>query len=264
MGSLRPVKLSIIIPTYNEHSTIEELIGYVQSVPYPVEHEIIIVDDASIDRTYEKEVLIRMKNRTESNNIRLFKNVINRGKGFSIRKGIRRCTGDIIIIQDADKEYDPHEIPKLLEPILAGKTDVVYGSRFLNAKRPEGMAFANWVANRFLTWVTNVLYGLNLTDLLQGFPGGHRKKPETAGKPVHVRARGHGLAGQKENRDSRAPDFLSRPDGRRRQENQSQGFLFRRSYFIEIPFLDLEKFPENRGRCFCSSRDRSSPVGEPA
>lgn len=159
------MKLSIIIPTYNEHSTIEELIGYVQSVPYPVEHEIIIVDDASIDRTYEKEVLIRMRNRAESNNIRLFKNVINRGKGFSIRKGIRRCTGDIIIIQDADKEYDPHEIPKLLEPILAGKTDVVYGSRFLNAVRPEGMAFANWIANRFLTWVTNVLYGLKLTDM---------------------------------------------------------------------------------------------------
>lgn len=159
------MKLSIIIPTYNEHSTIEELIGYVQSVSYPIEHEIILVDDASIDRTYEKEVLIRTQNRKESNNIRLFKNKINRGKGFSIRKGIRRCTGDIIIIQDADKEYDPHEIPKLLEPILQGETDVVYGSRFLNAARPEGMAFANWIANRFLTWVTNVLYGLNLTDM---------------------------------------------------------------------------------------------------
>ena len=165
MGSSRTMKLSIIIPTYNEHRTIEELIGYVQSVSYPIEHEIILVDDASIDRTYEKEVLIRMRNRKGANNIKLFKNVINRGKGFSIRKGIRRCTGDIIIIQDADKEYDPHEIPKLLEPILAGKTDVVYGSRFLNAKRPDGMAFANWIANRFLTWVTNVLYGLHLTDM---------------------------------------------------------------------------------------------------
>lgn len=159
------MKLSIIIPTYNEHRTIEELISYVQSVSYPVDHEIIIVDDASIDRTYEKEVLIRIKNRKESNNIRLFKNKINRGKGFSIRKGIRRSRGDVIIIQDADKEYDPHEIPKLLRPVLEGKAEVVYGSRFLNAKRPEGMAFANWIANRFLTWVTNFLYGLKLTDM---------------------------------------------------------------------------------------------------
>ncbi len=159
------MKLSIIIPTYNEHSTIEELIGYVQSVSYPIEHEIILVDDASIDRTYEKEVSIRVKNRQESDNIRLFKNRINRGKGFSLRKGIHRSCGDIIIIQDADKEYDPHEIPKLLQPILEGKADVVYGSRFLNVARPEGMAFANWIANLFLTWVTNVLYGLNLTDM---------------------------------------------------------------------------------------------------
>ncbi len=159
------MKLSIIIPTYNEHATIEELIGYVQSVDYPIEHEIIIVDDASIDRTYEKEVLIRLKNRKESNNIRLFKNSTNRGKGFSIRKGILRCTGDIIIIQDADKEYDPNEIPALLKPILEGKTNVVYGSRFLNAARPDGMAFSNWIANRFLTWMTNLLYGLKLTDM---------------------------------------------------------------------------------------------------
>ena len=159
------MKLSIIIPTYNEHATIEEIVNYVQSVRYPVEHEIIIVDDASIDRTYEKEVLLRIKNRGESNNIRLFKNKINRGKGFSIRKGIRRSRGDIVAIKDADTEYHPHEIPKLLGPILQGEADVVYGSRFLNGRCPKGMAFPNWVANRVLTLLTNILYRLNLTDM---------------------------------------------------------------------------------------------------
>jgi len=137
----------------------------VQSVKYPIEHEIIIIDDASIDRTFEKVSLIRLQNRKEENNIRLFKNKINRGKGFSIRKGIRRSKGDIIVIQDADKEYDPHDIPKLLGPILKGESEVVYGSRFLETSQPKGMAFANWVANKFLTQLTNFLYGLKLTDM---------------------------------------------------------------------------------------------------
>lgn len=159
------MKLSIIIPTYNEANTIEELINYVQSVKYPIPHEVIIVDDASIDRTYEKEVLIRIKTRKEQNNIKLFKNRVNRGKGFSIRKGIKRAAGDIIIVQDADHEYDPHEIPKLLEPILKGEAKVVYGSRFLGAGRPSGMAYPNWIANKFLTQLTNIFYGLKLTDM---------------------------------------------------------------------------------------------------
>ena len=159
------MKLSIIIPTYNEHSTIKELINYVQSVEYPIEHEIIIVDDASIDRTYEKEMFIRIKSRREANNIRLFKNKINRGKGFSIRKGIRRAHGDIIVIQDADKEYNPQDIPALLQPILKNEADVVYGSRFLGNARPKGMAFLNWIANRALTAFTNLLFGLKLTDM---------------------------------------------------------------------------------------------------
>ncbi len=159
------MKLSIIIPTYNEQNTIQQLIDYVQSVSYPIDHEIIIVDDASVDRTYEKETLIRLKNREAENNIRLFKNRINRGKGFSIRKGLRMAKGEIVIIQDADHEYDPHEIPKLLEPILNGKSQVVYGSRFLGHSHPKGMAFPNWIANKFLTQFTNFLYGLKLTDM---------------------------------------------------------------------------------------------------
>lgn len=160
------MKLSIIIPTYNEQSTIEELVGYVQSVSYPIPYEIIIVDDASIDRTYEKAAVLRLKQeKGKDGNIRLFKNHINRGKGFSVRKGIRRSRGDIIIVQDADHEYDPNEIPKLIEPVLKGEADVVYGSRFLKAGRPSGMAFPNWIANRVLTRITNKLYGLHLTDM---------------------------------------------------------------------------------------------------
>jgi glycosyltransferase involved in cell wall biosynthesis len=159
------MKLTIIIPTYNEQNTIEQLIQYVQAVTYPIEHEVIIVDDASVDRTFEKETLIRLKNKKESNNIRLFKNEINRGKGYSLRKGIHHAKGDIIVIQDADTEYDPREIPKLLEPILQGKTRVVFGSRFLGKGIPEGMAFPNYVANKVLTWITNMMYGLRLTDM---------------------------------------------------------------------------------------------------
>ncbi len=160
------MKLSIIIPTYNEHTTIQQLVDYVQGVKYPIEHEVIIVDDASIDRTYEKMTQIQAHHKKSGlDNVTLLKNLVNRGKGYSIRKGIAVSTGDIIVIQDADTEYDPHEIPRLLEPILSKEAEVVFGSRFLTKKRPDQMAFPNWIANRFLTWFTNCLYGLKLTDM---------------------------------------------------------------------------------------------------
>jgi glycosyltransferase involved in cell wall biosynthesis len=158
------MKLSIIIPTYNEQNTIRKILEYVQSVDYPVEHEVIIVDDASIDRTYEKEYLLRLRNAGKEHNIKLFRNRMNRGKGFSIRKGIKRASGDMIVIQDADMEYDPADIPKLLEPLMKGEAEVVYGSRFLENNWPEGMAVPNWLANRLLTWLANVLFGLSITD----------------------------------------------------------------------------------------------------
>ena len=157
------MKLSIIIPAYNEERTIRELIRSVQAVNYPVDYEIIVIDDASVDRSYEKEILIKLRNR--NHDIRIFKNRINKGKGFSIRKGIKRARGDLIIVQDADDELDPNDIPKLLEPILKGEADVVYGSRFLNCPYPHGMAFPNWLANKFLTKMANILFGLRLTDV---------------------------------------------------------------------------------------------------
>ncbi|MBN3038566.1 MAG: glycosyltransferase family 2 protein [Candidatus Omnitrophica bacterium] len=159
------MKLSIIIPTYNEQHTIRKLIDYVQSVDYHIEHEIIIIDDASLDRTYEREFLIRLRSKADSSNIKLFKNKVNRGKGFSVRKGIKIATGDIIIIQDADTEYVPHDIPKLIEPIIKGEQQVVYGSRFLNNPHPQGMAFPSLAANKILTCLTNLLFGTKLTDM---------------------------------------------------------------------------------------------------
>lgn len=159
------MKLSIIVPVYNEESTIRGIINRIQAVRYPIDHEIIIVDDASIDRTTDKEFFLKLKNRSENHNIKVFKNRVNRGKGFSIRKGIRRAKGEILIVQDADMEYDPQDIPKLIEPIIRGDAGVVYGSRFLQNKRPNNMAFPNWIANKFLTILTNILFDLRITDL---------------------------------------------------------------------------------------------------
>jgi glycosyltransferase involved in cell wall biosynthesis len=161
------VKLSIIIPTYNEENTITQLVQYVQAVNYPVPYEIVIVDDASHDRTYEKEALLKSQNRSETELpvIRIFRNPVNRGKGFSVRRGITEATGDFIVIQDADTEYDPQEIPKLLGPILRGEAEVVYGSRFLGNPHPQGMAFPSFAANKVLTQLTNLLFGLHLTDM---------------------------------------------------------------------------------------------------
>lgn len=128
-------------------------------------HEIIVVDDGSRDRTYEKVTAFCLSSEKNGKTIRLFKNETNQGKGYSIRRGIEYAAGDIVVIQDADTEYDPNEIPKLLEPLMRGEAEVVYGSRFLNVKRPSGMALPNYIANKILTLFTNLLYGLKLTDM---------------------------------------------------------------------------------------------------
>lgn len=156
------MKLSIIIPAYNESRTIKELIRSVTSVQYPCDYEVIIIDDCSIDRSYE-ELIIHLK--SEKGQIKLFRNRTNMGKGASLRQGFKHATGDIVIVQDADTEYDPHEIPKVIAPILKGEADVVFGSRFLGKWHPDGMAFPNWVANRILTKLTNFVYGSRLTDM---------------------------------------------------------------------------------------------------
>lgn len=156
-------KLSIIIPAYNEAPTIREILRKVLAVQFRVDSEIVVIDDFSQDGTHSltESICSEFPDRV----IRVLRNEKNRGKGLSIQRGLEVAAGDIAVVQDADFEYDPAEIPKLLEPILEGRVSVVYGSRFLGVPRPSGMAFPNFIANKFLTWLTNVLYGARLTDM---------------------------------------------------------------------------------------------------
>jgi len=156
-------KLSIIIPVYNEAGNIAEVIARVSKVDVGLQKEIIVVDDGSEDGTVQ--VLKEIKEKSSSSEIvTVHFSMLNSGKGFAIRIGLKYATGDIVIIQDADLEYDPEDFPTIIAPILKGEADVVYGSRFLGKSRPEGMAFANWLANRILTLTAIVLYGKRITD----------------------------------------------------------------------------------------------------
>jgi SAM-dependent methyltransferase len=154
------VKMSIIVPAFNEVRTIAEILRRVAAVDVEVDKEIIVVDDGSTDGT--QEVLRSIPGITS-----IFHEQ-NRGKGAAIRTGLGAVTGDIVVIQDADLEYDPTEYPKLLEPILAGRADVVYGSRFLGYPR-RVLLFWHTVGNRFLTLVSNMFTNLNLTDMETGY-----------------------------------------------------------------------------------------------
>lgn len=152
------MKLSIIIPVYNEESTILEILKRVEAVDTGLEKEIIVVDDRSQDGT--REIL---KSLAPGRCTVLFHET-NQGKGAALRTGITRATGDIVLIQDADLEYDPAEYPQLLEPILDGRADAVYGSRFMGGPH-RVLFFWHYVGNRFLTTLSNMCTNLNLTDM---------------------------------------------------------------------------------------------------
>jgi glycosyltransferase involved in cell wall biosynthesis len=150
--------LSVVIPAYNEEHTIEELVDAVAAVP--IEKEIVVVDDCSKDGTLK--VLERL---AAEGRISLFRHTVNQGKGAALRTGFRSASGDIVLIQDADLEYDPNEYPRLIQPILDGKADVVFGSRFVGGDSHRVLYFWHSVANRGLTLLSNALTNLNLTDM---------------------------------------------------------------------------------------------------
>ena len=152
------MKISVVIPVYNEVQTIKEIVARVREVE--LEKEIIIVDDYSTDGTREHLREINQANE----NVKVLYHDHNQGKGAALRTGFQAITGDIVIIQDADLEYDPREYPLLLAPIVDGRADVVYGSRFL-AGPHRVLFFWHYVGNKFLTLFSNMLTNLNLTDI---------------------------------------------------------------------------------------------------
>ena len=171
------MKISILIPVFNEVKTIEEILHRVQSVK--IADEIIVVDDGSIDCT--RDVLEKLNGQGP---IRVILHEKNQGKGAAVRTAIHNANGDVLIIQDADLEYDPRDIPALLIPIYEGIADVVYGSRFLGGPR-RPILFWNMVANKILTLVTNILYNNILTDMETGYKVFRREV--VADMPLHAR-----------------------------------------------------------------------------
>jgi len=155
------MKASVVMPVYNEKDYIDEIIR--RTLAAPVEKELIIVDDYSTDGTRAR--LEEIARESAGYPIRVLFHDKNRGKGAALRTGFAAATGDVVIIQDADLEYDPGEYPKLMAPILEGRADVVYGSRFAGGETHRVLYFWHSVGNRFLTLLSNMLTDLNLTDM---------------------------------------------------------------------------------------------------
>jgi len=157
-----PRSLSVLIPVYNEESTIAELLRRVFAVDLGLDREVVVVDDGSSDDTLR--AIERFRAEHPDHPLKVHEHGVNRGKGAAVRTALAQASGDIVIIQDGDLEYDPHDFPLLLEPLLDGRADAVFGSRFLGGPH-RVLFFWHYVANRFLTLLSNVLTGFNLTDM---------------------------------------------------------------------------------------------------
>jgi glycosyltransferase involved in cell wall biosynthesis len=150
-------KLSVIVPVYNERNTVVEILRRMRAVDLPIDREFVVVDDGSTDGT--RAVLTQLGDST----VKILTHPQNRGKGAAIRTGLQHVTGDLVLIQDADLEYDPDDWQKLIAPVLKGRAVVVYGSRFTGEHR--NMLFLHWAGNRALSLVTNLLYNTTLSDM---------------------------------------------------------------------------------------------------
>jgi len=157
------MKVSVVIPCYNEKDTIEKIVEAVRNAPLE-SREIIVVDDCSQDGTQAvlKEKISKMVNK-------VIYQPVNRGKGAALRSGFAAATGDIILVQDADLEYSPEDYPLLLEPLMSGKADAVFGSRFMGGRPHRVLFFWHMAGNKFLTFVSNMFTNLNLTDMETGY-----------------------------------------------------------------------------------------------
>ncbi len=154
------MKLSVLMPVYNERETLQEILDQVRAVKLEgIEKEIVVVDDGSTDGS--RDIL---RQEEEKGDLRIFYHQTNRGKGAAVRTAIEQATGDIMLIQDADLEYDPRDYSVLLQPILEGRAEVVYGSRFLGGPR-KTMFFFHMVGNKLLTLLTNIMYDTILSDM---------------------------------------------------------------------------------------------------
>jgi glycosyltransferase involved in cell wall biosynthesis len=152
------VKLSVVIPVYNEETTLRDILQRVRDTPF--DKEIIMVDDCSLDGT--RAILKELE---KAEDLKIFYHEVNQGKGAALRTGFQHATGDVVLIQDADLEYDPGEYPILLESIEMGLADVVYGSRFKGARMTRVHLYWHQMANGFLTWLSNMMTNLNLSDM---------------------------------------------------------------------------------------------------
>ncbi len=154
------MKLSVVIPVYNEENTVEKIVDLVLSAPLSINKELILVDDCSTDNT--RHII---ESRLTGKVARTIFHEKNQGKGAALRSGFAAATGDIVIVQDADLEYNPNEFQRLIDPILAGKADVVYGSRFVSGEPHRVLYFWHSVGNQLLTLLSNMFSDLNLTDM---------------------------------------------------------------------------------------------------